>query len=103
MSTSVICLYNVGVGNVSFSAPPDITRFDDNIIRATQAWLNYQVSMINRTTGSNLEDVPLYLEHQFPLVNSLTPNELQRRGAVSPLKIKIPSIKSRQAALRGRI
>jgi hypothetical protein len=37
------------------------------------------------------------------LVNSLTPNDLQRRRAVSPLKIKIPSKKSRQAALRGGI
>jgi hypothetical protein len=33
-------------------------------------------------------------------VNPLTPNDLQRRRAVSPLKIKIPSKKFRQAALR---
>jgi hypothetical protein len=33
----------------------------------------------------------------------LTPNDLQRRRAVSPLKIKIPSKKSRQAALREGI
>jgi hypothetical protein len=37
------------------------------------------------------------------LLKALTPNDLYRRRAVSPLKIKIPSIKSRQAALRGGI
>jgi hypothetical protein len=31
------------------------------------------------------------------------PNGLERRRAMSPLKIKIPSKKSRQAALRGGI
>jgi hypothetical protein len=36
-------------------------------------------------------------------IKPLTPNDLQRRRAVSPLKIKIPSKKSRQAALRGGI
>jgi hypothetical protein len=36
-------------------------------------------------------------------INPLTPNDLQRRRAVSHLKIKIPSKKSRQAVLRGRI
>jgi hypothetical protein len=35
--------------------------------------------------------------------NPLTPNDLERRRAVSPLKIKIFSKKSRQAALRGWI
>jgi hypothetical protein len=37
------------------------------------------------------------------LFNPLTTNDLQRRRAVSPLKIKIPSNKSRQAALREGI
>jgi hypothetical protein len=36
-------------------------------------------------------------------VNPLTPNDLQRRRTVSPLKIKIPSKNTRQAALRGGI
>jgi hypothetical protein len=36
-------------------------------------------------------------------LNPLTPNDLYRRRAVSPLKIKIPSKNSRQAALRGGI
>jgi hypothetical protein len=41
---------------------------------------------------------------QYPhIINPLTPNDLQRRRAVSPLKIKIPTKKSRQAALRGGI
>jgi hypothetical protein len=35
--------------------------------------------------------------------NPLTPINLKRRRAVSHLKIKIPSKKSRQAALRGGI
>jgi hypothetical protein len=36
-------------------------------------------------------------------INHLTPNDLQRRRAVSPLKIKILSKNSRQATLRGGI
>jgi hypothetical protein len=36
-------------------------------------------------------------------LNPLTPNDLKRRRVVRPLKIKIPSKKSRQAALRGGI
>jgi hypothetical protein len=36
-------------------------------------------------------------------VNPLTPNDLKRRRAVSHLKIKITSKKSRQATLRGGI
>jgi hypothetical protein len=36
-------------------------------------------------------------------VSPLTPKDLQRRRAMSPLNIKIPSKKSRQAALRGGI
>jgi hypothetical protein len=36
-------------------------------------------------------------------INHLTPNDLKRRRAVNPLKIKITSKKSRQAALRGGI
>jgi hypothetical protein len=36
-------------------------------------------------------------------INPLTPNDLYRRRAVSPLKIKIPSKKTRQAALSGGI
>jgi hypothetical protein len=36
-------------------------------------------------------------------INPLTPNDLQKRRAVSPLKIKIPSKNSGQAALRGGI
>jgi hypothetical protein len=40
----------------------------------------------------------------MPLIlNPLTPNDLYRRRAVNPLKIKILSKKSRQAALRGGI
>jgi hypothetical protein len=35
--------------------------------------------------------------------NPLTPNDLWRRRAVIPLKIKIPSKNSRQAALREGI
>jgi hypothetical protein len=35
--------------------------------------------------------------------NHLKPNDVQRRRAVGPLKIKISSKKSRQAALRGGI
>jgi hypothetical protein len=35
--------------------------------------------------------------------NPLTPNELQKRRTLNPLKIKIPSTKSRQAALCGGI
>jgi hypothetical protein len=38
------------------------------------------------------------MSHAF---NPLTPNDLQRRRAVSPFKIKIPSKKSWQAELRG--
>jgi hypothetical protein len=37
------------------------------------------------------------------MINSLTPNDFQRRRAVSRLKMKIPSKKSWQAALRGGI
>jgi hypothetical protein len=37
------------------------------------------------------------------VVNPLTPNDLQRRREMSPLKITIPSKKSRQAAWRGEI
>jgi hypothetical protein len=37
------------------------------------------------------------------IFNRLTPNDLQRRRAVSPLKIKIPNKKSQQAPLRGGI
>jgi hypothetical protein len=47
------------------------------------------------------------LQVTYPLFlsdfNPLTPNDLQRRRAMSPLKIKIPSKKYRQAALRGGI
>jgi hypothetical protein len=35
-------------------------------------------------------------------INRLTPNDLYRRRTVSPLKIKIPSKKSRHAALPRR-
>jgi hypothetical protein len=42
-------------------------------------------------------------DDHFQIINLLTPNDLQTRRAVSPLKIKIPSKKSRQAALRGGI
>jgi hypothetical protein len=37
------------------------------------------------------------------LLNPLKTKDLQRRRAVSPLKIKITGKKSRQAALRGGI
>jgi hypothetical protein len=37
------------------------------------------------------------------IINPLTPNDLQRRRAVTPLKIKVPTKKSQQAALRGGI
>jgi hypothetical protein len=36
-------------------------------------------------------------------INPLTPNDLQKRRAMVPLKIKIPSKKSQLAALRGEI
>jgi hypothetical protein len=39
----------------------------------------------------------------FHHLKPLTSNDLQRHRAVSPLKIKIPSTKVRQAALRGGI
>jgi hypothetical protein len=39
----------------------------------------------------------------FKTINPLTPNNLQRPHAVSPLKIKTPIKNSRQAALRGGI
>jgi hypothetical protein len=35
--------------------------------------------------------------------NPLTPNDLYRSRSLSPLKIEIPSKKSRQAVLRGGI
>jgi hypothetical protein len=41
--------------------------------------------------------------HSTSDVNSLTPKDLLRRQAVSSLKIKIPSKKSRQVALREAI
>jgi hypothetical protein len=37
------------------------------------------------------------------LMNPVTANDLHKRRAMSPLKIKVPSKKSRQAALRGGI
>jgi hypothetical protein len=35
------------------------------------------------------------------MFNPLTPNDLKRRRAMTPLKVKIPSKKSRHAALWG--
>jgi hypothetical protein len=43
------------------------------------------------------------LDARTGFINPLIPNDLQSRRAVSPLKIKILSKKSRQAALRGGI
>jgi hypothetical protein len=48
----------------------------------------------------NMNPLKKKLPHNM---NPLIPNNLQRRHAVSPLKIKIPSKKSRQAALRRGI
>jgi hypothetical protein len=43
------------------------------------------------------------IEYKTTVINPLMTNDLYRRRAVSPLKIKIPSKKSLQAALHGEI
>jgi hypothetical protein len=43
----------------------------------------------------SLTNVPLYVESSV-IINPLTPNDLKRRRAVSPLIIKIPSKKMRE-------
>jgi hypothetical protein len=54
--------------------------------------------------SSNLQDnLHLYLGLKYLELNPLTPNELQRRRAVSPLKIKIPSKIMREKPTNAQI
>jgi hypothetical protein len=68
--------------------------------------------VLSGSEGNSFEDLgsAKIFHVNFPLqrletrrFNRLTPNDLQRCREERPLKIKIPSKQSRQAALRGGI
>jgi hypothetical protein len=59
--------------------------------RARVNW-EYKIDTNLKETGREINSLAL----ENSVINPLTPNDLQRRRAVSPLKIKIPSKNTRE-------